>query len=108
MNLFISSIYISRTRYRDLIDSADSIIQMKDLSCDLINSLNNIEKFCIQLSKSRTSDSVDEDAVKHTNNGSKISLRRQYVMGKRIKLLVDTAEQVVSCLLQLTCRFGLH
>ena len=88
-------IHCGRTRYRDLIDSADSIIQMKDLSSDLINSLNNIEKFCIHLAKSRNSDITDEDSSKSNHNDSKITQRKQYTMGKRIKLLVDTAEQVL-------------
>lgn len=86
---------VIRARYRDLIDSADSIIQMKDLSSNLLNSLNNMEKYCIHLSKSRISGPVlEEEAIKN-NNASKLSQRHQYVLGKRIKLLVDTAEQVV-------------
>ncbi len=38
-----------RTRYRDLIDSADSILYMKTLSSQLFDTINKVEQNCNQL-----------------------------------------------------------
>lgn len=89
------------TRYRDLIDSADSIIQMRDLSQQLFQRIRRIEDHCYTLTKRRNATQLQQSAEKE--NGPTISSqesehRRKYMLGKRIKLLVDTPEEIWSAL----------
>jgi len=88
------------TRYRDLIDSADSIIHMKQLSSELTDKITKMEKYCNAVLKRRRDSvlSLPKQEIS-TQSETEIEIRRKkYFLGKQIKFLVDTPEQIWSSL----------
>eukprot|EP01114_Cavostelium_apophysatum_P017714 TRINITY_DN5329_c0_g1_i1.p1 TRINITY_DN5329_c0_g1~~TRINITY_DN5329_c0_g1_i1.p1 ORF type:complete len:1044 (+),score=290.63 TRINITY_DN5329_c0_g1_i1:112-3243(+) len=87
------------TRYRDLIDSADSIIQMKNLSGQLFDRMSKTEQYCNLLMKKRRDQMMkNPKEKKHQQETETEARRRKYTLGKQIKFLVDTPEQIWSAL----------
>jgi hypothetical protein len=87
------------TRYRNLIDAADSIIAMRELSSELMRVEKSIDENHIILSNSRRSQSLKSSARpinnNNNNNNEKEQNRRlKLEVGKKIKILMDTPEAV--------------
>ncbi|XP_038889846.1 conserved oligomeric Golgi complex subunit 1 [Benincasa hispida] len=76
-------------RYRDLIDSADSIVLMKSTSHSISSNLSSIHLSIRSLSSS--------DSLTHlpSNNHVRVTL---YAIACRVKYLVDTPENIWGCL----------
>ncbi|CAI9102946.1 OLC1v1001349C1 [Oldenlandia corymbosa var. corymbosa] len=80
-------------RYRDLIDSADSIVQMKS-TCEFIS--GNISAIHDSIVSRLSSSSKDSPRSIHSNVNS--SRARTYGIACRVKYLVDTPENIWGCL----------
>jgi hypothetical protein len=59
------------TRYRDLIDSADSIIHMRDLVSQLDAKIHKTEELCNFLKKKRKRDNIEEKKQATQSNDKK-------------------------------------
>jgi conserved oligomeric Golgi complex subunit 1 len=92
-------------RYRDLIDSADSILEMKASSSSIANHLQNIEGSCIELQNLMKD--VFENAPQHSNSNNIIFINNNnphntanskegevVEIAKKVKELVDTPEKI--------------
>eukprot|EP01087_Luapelamoeba_hula_P018332 TRINITY_DN5895_c0_g1_i2.p1 TRINITY_DN5895_c0_g1~~TRINITY_DN5895_c0_g1_i2.p1 ORF type:complete len:1290 (-),score=232.30 TRINITY_DN5895_c0_g1_i2:130-3999(-) len=86
------------TRYRDLIDSADSVIAMKDASLEMCRKLEQIEAGCHSLLSTARKDEDNSAAVSRSSENDSNSFRRSkmYHLARQIKLLVDAPEQIWS------------
>ncbi|CAN6872827.1 unnamed protein product [Brassica oleracea] len=80
------------TRYRDLIDSADSIVHMKSL-CESISS--NISSIHGNIRSLSSSSSVAEAPTIANPNSVRVNV---YGIACRVKYLVDTPENIWGCL----------
>ncbi|XP_022929746.1 conserved oligomeric Golgi complex subunit 1-like isoform X1 [Cucurbita moschata] len=76
-------------RYRDLIDSADSIVLMKSTSHSISSNLSSIHRSIRSLSSS------DSHTHLPSNNHVRVTL---YAIACRVKYLVDTPENIWGCL----------
>ncbi len=92
----ITLFLIFSARYRDLIESADSVINMKETITLLQNSVNQTEQESFHLAKyrklltSQTSpQTLLEDQAFQDQNQSKL------LLGRKIKFLIDTPEKVL-------------
>ncbi|KAF8393716.1 hypothetical protein HHK36_019914 [Tetracentron sinense] len=79
-------------RYRDLIDSADSIVLMKS-SCDSISA--NISMIDLGIRSLSLSAAAETPSPKLSPNSARI---RVYGIASRVKYLVDTPENIWGCL----------
>ena len=102
------------TRYRDLIDSADSVIAMKDAATQMSKKIEQIEGGCHSLiSKVRKQDdpqvnnfgkyrpfdvSSEDYLTNYTSEDRTLQRRKMYHLARQIKLLVDAPEQVIKSL----------
>eukprot|EP01104_Vermistella_antarctica_P011393 TRINITY_DN3174_c0_g1_i3.p1 TRINITY_DN3174_c0_g1~~TRINITY_DN3174_c0_g1_i3.p1 ORF type:complete len:460 (+),score=106.87 TRINITY_DN3174_c0_g1_i3:171-1550(+) len=85
------------TRYRDLIDSADSILEMRDTTQEMLTRLHSVERHCHAL-RGVVRSQLSDPAAKERQ------LRRQkHTLAKQIRFLVDTPEHIWSALEQ--CNF---
>ncbi|PRP75850.1 oligomeric Golgi complex subunit 1-like [Planoprotostelium fungivorum] len=78
-------------RYRDLIDSADTIVEMRELSKEAYQKMNRVETGCKKVLGLR------EDSLLASTTGKmeEKNLRRGNTStAKKIKILVDTPEQI--------------
>ncbi|XP_068741346.1 conserved oligomeric Golgi complex subunit 1-like isoform X2 [Montipora capricornis] len=85
-------------RYRDLIDAADTVTEMKMCSSQVTNFVHDIQKQCKELHLSHkchgvggTQSAVDVGITSQTKSGF-------YAIASQMKLLVDTPEKVWSAL----------
>ncbi|KAH7541750.1 hypothetical protein FEM48_Zijuj02G0000900 [Ziziphus jujuba var. spinosa] len=83
------------TRYRDLIDSADSIVLMKRSSQSISSNLSNIHSAISSLSEDHPSATATATAVTTPRDPSR---SRIYGVACRVKYLVDTPENIWGCL----------
>ncbi|XVE62118.1 hypothetical protein DITRI_Ditri06bG0093300 [Diplodiscus trichospermus] len=81
------------TRYRDLIDSADSILQMKSASESISSNISSIHHSIRSLSLS-----VSEAASPKLQTPNATTRLRIYGIACRVKYLVDTPENIWGCL----------
>ncbi|XP_076852607.1 conserved oligomeric Golgi complex subunit 1 isoform X2 [Brachyhypopomus gauderio] len=80
-------------RYRDLIDAADTIGEMRQCSGSVVQSLQDMYRYCHRLKQTKKtpqSHSKDED--------QKQSKERFYTMASQIKLLLEIPERIWSAL----------
>ncbi|KAL5704459.1 hypothetical protein ACHQM5_022887 [Ranunculus cassubicifolius] len=82
-------------RYRDLIDSADSIVQMKSSSESISDNISLIDQGIRSLTSTNLNSSNDNDDEVTNPNPSRI---RVYGIASRVKYLVDTPENIWGCL----------
>lgn len=80
-------------RYRDLIDSADSIVSMKSSSESISHNISSIDQGIRSLTS--TSDNSGNSVTKLIPNLSRF---RVYGIASRVKYLVDTPENIWGCL----------
>ncbi|KAF5459308.1 hypothetical protein F2P56_023265 [Juglans regia] len=76
------------TRYRDLIDSADSIVLMKNYSQSIASNLSSINSAIRSLSSE----------TPKFNSNPNLTRARTYGIACRVKYLVDTPENIWGCL----------
>ncbi|KAG6718962.1 hypothetical protein I3842_04G179300 [Carya illinoinensis] len=76
------------TRYRDLIDSADSIVLMKNYSQSIASNLSSINNAIRSLSSE----------TPKFNSNPNLTRTRTYGIACRVKYLVDTPENIWGCL----------
>ncbi|KAI3925887.1 hypothetical protein MKW92_012892 [Papaver armeniacum] len=81
-------------RYRDLIDSADSIVCMKSSCQSISTNISMIENYIHSLSKSNNDNG---DNTPRMNYSNPVRLR-VYGIACRVKYLVDTPENIWGCL----------
>ncbi|KAK6232067.1 hypothetical protein SCA6_002140 [Theobroma cacao] len=81
------------TRYRDLIDSADSILQMKSASESISSNISSIHHSICSLSLS-----VSEAPSPKLRTPNPTTRLRIYGIACRVKYLVDTPENIWGCL----------
>ncbi|OMP12732.1 Vacuolar protein sorting-associated protein 51 [Corchorus olitorius] len=81
------------TRYRDLIDSADSILQMKSASHSISSNISSIHHSIRSLSLSVSE--VPSPKLQSPNPNTRL---RIYAVACRVKYLVDTPENIWGCL----------
>ncbi|OMO77953.1 Vacuolar protein sorting-associated protein 51 [Corchorus capsularis] len=81
------------TRYRDLIDSADSILQMKSASQSISSNISSIHHSIRSLSLSVSE--VPSPKLQSPNPNTRL---RIYAVACRVKYLVDTPENIWGCL----------
>ncbi|KAL0993565.1 hypothetical protein UPYG_G00109830 [Umbra pygmaea] len=78
-------------RYRDLIDAADTIGEMRQCSESVVTSIQDMHRYCQQLKKGKS--------VSQTNNKEEIQRQSQekfYTMASQIKLLLEIPERIWS------------
>ncbi|KAF4376835.1 hypothetical protein F8388_025706 [Cannabis sativa] len=79
------------TRYRDLIDSADSILLMKRSSQAISSNLSSVHQSILSLSD-------HHHPLDHSKTSSLSLHHRIYAIACRVKYLVDTPENIWGCL----------
>ncbi|GAB2246186.1 hypothetical protein Droror1_Dr00001679 [Drosera rotundifolia] len=80
------------TRYRDLIDSADSILSMKSCSESITRNIGSISGLIESLESGEGAD------LRVERVGGDERMREMYGIGCRVKYLVDTPENIWGCL----------
>ncbi|XP_031572017.1 conserved oligomeric Golgi complex subunit 1-like [Actinia tenebrosa] len=85
-------------RYRDLIDAADTITEMKDYTKKITTSVGDIQKQCKELHQSHRCYGVGGSPSVKPTSGSPHSKNGFYSLAAQMKLLVDTPEKIWSAL----------
>ncbi|XP_026109600.1 conserved oligomeric Golgi complex subunit 1-like isoform X1 [Carassius auratus] len=80
-------------RYRDLIDAADTIGEMRQCSESVVQSIQDMYRYCHQLKQAKQAPQSSGRA-----EGQKQSQERFYTMASQIKLLLEIPERVWSAL----------
>ncbi|XP_059413233.1 conserved oligomeric Golgi complex subunit 1-like isoform X2 [Carassius carassius] len=80
-------------RYRDLIDAADTIGEMRQCSESVVQSIQDMYRYCHQLKQAKQASQSSGRA-----EGKKQSQERFYTMASQIKLLLEIPERVWSAL----------
>eukprot|EP00276_Gloeochaete_wittrockiana_P001205 CAMPEP_0184674868 /NCGR_PEP_ID=MMETSP0308-20130426/87472_1 /TAXON_ID=38269 /ORGANISM="Gloeochaete witrockiana, Strain SAG 46.84" /LENGTH=1190 /DNA_ID=CAMNT_0027122523 /DNA_START=53 /DNA_END=3625 /DNA_ORIENTATION=+ len=81
-------------RYRDLIESADSIMDMRRLSTSVVNCIETVQTDCSGLHSTLT----QPDTVLAHKAKDQADLRKTFTTGCLVKFLADTPEQLWICL----------
>ncbi|CAH3019344.1 unnamed protein product [Porites evermanni] len=86
-------------RYRDLIDAADTVTEMKTCAGQVMNFVHDIQKQCKELHLSHKCHGVGgTQSTQPAGKGSSQSKNGFYAIASQMKLLVDTPEKVWSAL----------
>eukprot|EP00741_Cyanophora_paradoxa_P007236 tig00001094_g7000.t1 len=78
-------------RYRDLIESADSIVDMKRLSKQVVDSINTLHRGCADIHSMVIS---PEESVLAPSQREQSARRKIFTIGTLVKLLADTPEEL--------------
>lgn len=80
-------------RYRDLINAADTIQDMKCLTDEVTENIEMISDLCFNIKQKES-----EDTSKHNKKSSKLNEETFYSLATQMDLLVDTPEKIWSAL----------
>ncbi|XP_031421201.1 conserved oligomeric Golgi complex subunit 1 isoform X2 [Clupea harengus] len=80
-------------RYRDLIDAADTIGEMRQCSESVVKSIQNMYSFCNKLKQTKTSLQINSK-----EESQKQSQEKFYTMAAHIKLLLEIPERIWSAM----------
>ncbi|XP_063970712.1 conserved oligomeric Golgi complex subunit 1-like [Lytechinus pictus] len=81
-------------RYRDLIEAADTITEMKNCSEKIVQSIQDMQKHCVNLQKTHLTKGIGLSPKKAVNSGSQSS--GFYAIASQTKLLLDIPEKIWS------------
>ncbi|KAJ8028956.1 Conserved oligomeric Golgi complex subunit 1 [Holothuria leucospilota] len=83
-------------RYRDLIEAADTITEMKNCSVKILTSVQDLQKHCVNLQKTMM---IRGMAGAASQNQKEIESKKKfYAISSEIKLLVDIPDRIWSAL----------
>lgn len=81
-------------RYRDLIEAADTITEMKNCSGKIVQSIQNMQKHCVNLQKTHSTKGISLSPKKAARSESQSS--GFYAIASQTKLLLDIPEKIWS------------
>ncbi|XP_054891119.1 conserved oligomeric Golgi complex subunit 1 isoform X2 [Poeciliopsis prolifica] len=81
-------------RYRDLIDAADTIGEMRECSESVVESIQDMQRYCYTLKRGRTG--AGGGRPENQNQNQKQWQEKFYTMASQIKLLLEIPERIWS------------
>uniref|UniRef100_A0A096LSY7 Conserved oligomeric Golgi complex subunit 1 n=1 Tax=Poecilia formosa TaxID=48698 RepID=A0A096LSY7_POEFO len=85
-------------RYRDLIDAADTIGEMRECSESVVESIQDMQRYCHTLKQGRNGAGGSRLEVPNQNQNQRQWQEKFYTMASQIKLLLEIPERIWSAM----------